>query len=382
MKKLSCLVMLCLCLGIAGCSKGQNVVATVNGVEISSVDFDRNLDRVVKAQNPQTMQQPNAKDILGKRVLQDMIIREVFLQQAKKSNISATQEEIDAVVERVKEQFKVNADGKELTAKEQEKAFDKAIKEQKITKEKYLSVVTEDIMIEKYRNALIQKNLKPVSDAETKVFFDNVSAIYNNDKKKVAELQKNKGRYDEAAIVAGNLKVNLAPKAQFDLILVYADKNMKKEEFAQRQQLANTIRKEIKGSSNFVEVAQKYAQQDAKVYLSKMNVYEGMAPIELSSRALKLKAGEVSNVFEIFRNNAEPNVAQGFFIMNVTGKAAGQKFTYEAYKQELKNYINQKRAESIVLQARQKLLQEADIKIIKTFDMDKTAQGTQAEKAA
>ena len=382
MKRLVVSVLMFVSMFIFGCAKEQvqTAVATVNGVELSSVDFDNNLERVVKvvqAQNPQSLQQPFARDILGKRVLQDMIIKEVFLQQAKKSNIEATQEEIDAIVSKVKEQFKFNADGKELTPEEKDAALDNAIKAQGITKEKYLSTIAEDVIIEKYRRGLISTNLKPVSDEETKIFFDNVSAIYNNDTKKIAELQKNEGRYAEANVVAQQLKVTLAPKAQFDLILVYADNNMSKEELAQRKQIANTIRKEIKDKSNFEDVAQKYAkQEDSRIYFSKMSVYEGMRPVELSSKAFKLNVGEVSSVFEIFKENAEPNAAQGYFIMNVVEKVAGQKFTYESFEQQLKDYINQKRSESIISQAVQTLLKEADVKIIKTFKMDKVAESS------
>ena len=149
-----------------GCAKQQSAVATVNGVEISAADFDANLNKaiqVLQAQNPQALQQPYAQDILGKRILQDMIIREVLLQQAKKSNIEATKEEIDAVVSKVKDSFKVNKDGKELTQKEQEKAFEDALKAQNLTKEKYLSNVANDIIIDKYNRGLIATNLKPVT---------------------------------------------------------------------------------------------------------------------------------------------------------------------------------------------------------------------------
>lgn len=384
MKKVVSLLLF-VCLVTIGCANQQSqkptAVATVNGVEISSADFDSNLEKaiqIVQAQNPQSLQQPNAKDIIGKRILNDMILKEVFLQQAKKSNIEATQEEIDAVVSKVKEQFKVNKEGIELTSAEQEKAFENALKAQNITKEKYLSNIANDIIIEKYRRGLITTNLKPVTPEETKIFFDNVSAIYNNNTKKIEELKKSQGRYEESAIVANQLKSSLAAKAQFDLILVYADKNMSKEELAQRKQIANSIRKEIKDKSNFADVAQKYSQQkDSRIYFSKMNVFEGMQPVELTSKAFKLNVGDVSNVFEIFKDNAEPNVAQGYFIMNVVEKVAGQKFTYESFEKALVDYINTKRAESILAQATQALIKEADIKVIKTFEMDKN-QNTQA----
>ena len=360
MKKVVSLLLF-VCLATIGCvnQNAKSVVATVNGVEISSADFDSNMERaiqIVQAQNPQALQQPNAKDIIGKRILNEMILKELFLQQAKKSNIEATQEEINDITSKVKEQFKLNKDGKELTPEEQDKVFKDALKAQNLSEEQYLSNIANDIIVEKYRRGLISTNLKPVTPEETKTFFNNVSAIYNNDTKKIAELKKTQGRYEEAAVVANQLKTSLAAKAQFDLILVYADKKMSKEELAQRKQIANTIRKEIKDKSNFADVAQKYSQQkDSRIYFSKMNVFEGMQPIELTSKAFKMNVGDVSNVFEIFKDNAEANVAQGYFIMNIVEKIAGQKFTYNSFEKQLTDYI----------------------KILKKFDMDKVETSSQ-----
>ncbi len=382
MKKLVNLAVLFVCLAMVGCVEKQSTsVATVNGVEISSQDFNNTVNRslaVLQSQNPQAMKQPNIQDIIGKRVLQDMIIKEVFLQQAKKSKIEATKEEVDSVVSRVKEQFKVNAEGKELSQSEQEKAFENAIKSQNLTKAKYLENIANDIIIDKYRRALISSNLKSVSKEDSKTFFDNVSAIYNNDKKKIEELQKVPGRYEEAAVVAARLRATLAPKTRFDLILVYADKTMSENELKQRQQLANSIRNEIKDKSNFGDIAQKYSQQkDARVYFSQMIMVEGMQPVELSSKAFALNVGEVSNVFELFKNNnAKDNSAQGYFIMNVVEKVAGQKFTYETFEKDIEGYINTKRAESLMQQATATLLKEADIKVNKTFEMDKANQNS------
>jgi hypothetical protein len=386
MKKLVSLAVLFGCLVMVGCVEKQSTsVATVNGVEISSQDFNNTVNRsiaLIQSQNPQAMQQPNMQDIIGKRVLQDMIIKEVFLQQAKKSKIEATKEEINSVVSRVKGQFKVNADGKELSQSEQEKAFEDALKAQNLTKAKYLENIANDIIIDKYRRALISSNLKPVSKEDSKTFFNNVSAIYNNDKNKIEELRKVPGRYEEAAVVAARLKATLAAKTRFDLILVYADKTMSSNELKQRQQLANSIRKEIKDKSNFADIAQKYSQQkDARVYFSQMIMVEGMQPIELSSKAFQLNVGDVSNVFNVFRDNAKENSAQGYFIMNVVEKVAGQKFTYESFEKDINAYINTKRAESLMQQATATLLKEANIKVSKTFEMDKANQNSKTATA-
>ena len=63
MKKLVVSTLLFVCMFMFGCAKEQvqTVVATVNGVELSSAEFDNNLERVVnvvKNQNPQALQQP------------------------------------------------------------------------------------------------------------------------------------------------------------------------------------------------------------------------------------------------------------------------------------------------------------------------------------
>ena len=52
-------------------------------------------------------------------------------------------------------------------------------------------------------------------------------------------------------------------------------------------------------------------------------------------------------------------------------------FTYSSFEKQLENYINIKRAENILSQATSTLLKEADIKILKTFDMDNQSQEKQ-----
>ncbi len=378
MKRLVVSALLFVCMFMFGCAKEQkpSVVAVVNGVEISEAEFSKAFEGAVnflQNQNPRSLQQPFARDILGKRVLNDIIIRELFYQRATTSKIEATQEEIDNVIARIKEHYKVDSNGKVLTPEEQEAAFKEATKGQNLVEN-----IKKDLIVEKYRKALITTNLKPVSKEDVKTFFNNVSAVYNNNQKKIEELKK-EGRYEESEIVARQLKPVLASKAQFDLLLVYADKNMTKEELNQRKQIADTIRKEIKDESNFLEVAQKYSQQEgARIYFSKMNVYKGMKPLELTNKAFELKQGEVSNVFEIFVDDAaNPNTAQGYFIMNVLEKIPEQKFAFEPVQAQLEEYINTRRAESIIAQATQALIKEADIQILKTFKVDKVMQSSQ-----
>ena len=88
MKRLVVSALLFVCMFMFGCAKEQkqSVVAVVNGVEISDAEFNRAFTgavNFVNSQNPQSLKEPFASDLLGKRVLNDMIIRELFLQQAR-----------------------------------------------------------------------------------------------------------------------------------------------------------------------------------------------------------------------------------------------------------------------------------------------------------
>lgn len=372
----SCLVAVSL---FVGCAKKEVApVATVNNVPISGVEYDKNITRILdtlKVQNPQVLQEKNAEDIIGKRLLEDMIVREVSLQEAKKANITVTDEEVKDVVNQAKAQFKKDENGNELTERQQEDAFYKALKEQGLSEKEYTDNIKKDITISKYRRDLVSKNMRPASEEETKAFFNNISVIYNNDTRKIAELKKTPGLFEEANIVAQQLKVTLAPKAQIDTILVFVDSNMSSQDRAKRKELASKIRKEITTPSSFEEVAKKYtADANEKIFASTIDVYKGMQPEEVSSKAVSLNVDQVSDPIEVVRTNAAPNLAQGYFIIKVRGKVAEQKFVYDTFKDELTNYINNKRAEFVIAQSIANSVKGSDIKILKTFEMDKSAE--------
>ena len=351
-------------------------VATVNDVPVSGAEYEKNMTRIIdslKAQNPQVLQEKNAEDIIGKRLLEDMIVREVSLQEAKKANITVTDEEVKEVLKQAKEQFKKDASGNELNERDQEAAFYKALKDQGLTEKEYSDNIRKDIMINKYRRDLITKNMKPATPEETKAFFNNISAIYNNDSKKIAELKKTPGLFEEAEVVAQQLKVTLAPKAQIDTILVFVDANMSDKDKAARKELATKIRKEITNASVFEDVAKKYTTDpNDKIFASTIDVYKGMQPEEVSSKAISLNVDQVSDPIEVSRQNAAPNLAQGYFIIKVRGKVAEQKFVYETFANELTNYINNKRAEYVIAQSIANAVKGSNIKILKTYEMDKS----------
>lgn len=360
-------------------------VAIVNGEAILTSDYNNNVENILnvyKQQNPQVLEQPYAKDYIGKKILNDMVIREVLVQEAKKANLTATDEEVKEYISKIKENLKDPKTNNLITDKqEQDNIFNKTLKEKNLTIEKYKQKVREDIIVEKYKRAVISNNLKPVSEDELKLFFNNISVIYNNDKKAMEELRKKPEQFEEANVLAERLKVNLAPKAQIDVILVYADKNMDKELFSQRRNIAKQIKKEIDNGERFDVVAQKYSSiKNSNIYSSRMNLVKGIGPDKLVSKAFSLEVGEVSDIIEIVSDTPKQNAAEGFFIIKVIEKAAGDRFTYSAYAKELEIYVNNKRAENLFNQVALQAIKNSDIKIIKTYDVDKSSNAVNSQQ--
>ena len=373
------IVFLAICLGcFIFLQAKETSVAIVNGEAILTSDYDNNVDNILniyRQQNPQVLEQPYAKDYVGKKILNDMIVKEVLVQEAKKAKLTATKEEVDNYIAKVKENLKDPKTNQVITDKqEQNKAFNKILKERNLSIDKYKKKVEEDIIVEKYKRAVISKNLRPVNADELKLFYNNISVIYNNDKKGIEQLRKNPGQFEEANVLAERLKVNLAPKAQIDVILVYANKKMDKNLYAERKNIAKQIKKEIDGGQAFEVVAKKYSSiKDSNIYVSKMNLIKGVGPEQLVSKAFSLDVGKISDIIEIVSDNPKQNAAEGFFIIKVQEKVAGGSFTYQEYAKELEKYVNNKRADNLFNQVALQAIKNSQIKIIKTYDVDKSS---------
>lgn len=356
----------------------ETSVAIVNGNAILTSDYDKTVENVLnvyKQQNPQVLEQPYAKDYIGKKILGDMIVKEVLIQEAKKAKVSATKDEIDNYILQVKNNLKDPKTNQTITDKqEQDKVFDNLLKENKLTLKKYKENIENDIIVEKYKKAMISQNLKPVTEDELKLFYNNIATIYNGNKKEIEKLRKNPGQFEEANVLAERLKVNLAPKAQIDVILVYANKQMEKNLYTERKNIAKQIKKEIDNGERFDVVAKKYTSiQNSNIFSSKMNLVKGVGPEKLVSEAFSLDLGEVSDPIEIISDKPVQNAAEGFFVIKTTEKVAGDKFTYQAYSKQLETYVNNKRAENLLAQVSLQAVKNSEIKIIKTYDVDKSS---------
>ncbi len=128
------LVMLGLLLLLTGCANNKaNVVATVNGKEITRQELDKQVNLQVEKYKQQglditTKENKEMKTQLEQSVLEDLITRTLLLQEAQKEKLVLSGEEVTKKIEEIKKGFNKEEDFKK--ALEQYKLTEKDLREQ------------------------------------------------------------------------------------------------------------------------------------------------------------------------------------------------------------------------------------------------------------
>ena len=369
---------------MAGLLVGMNVnakvlegsVATVNGRPVLASEYNAYLQGVLdqyQATMPQALTQPHATDILGKEVLQELINKELLFQAAEEAKVQVKDSEIDAGINEIKSRFIID----EKTGKEDragaDKRFNEALKKQNMTLKRYKEKIKKEVAVRKLMTDQISKSVKQVQEADVKALYDNVQAVLKNDTKKIKALEKqDPAKLEEAQAIAAKLKQLTAEQVRIGHIYLAVTKDMKPADVKKKEELAKQIKKEIDNGLDFSAAAQKYTED--KVALTSgtdMILIKGVAPKEIDEKAFTLAVGKVS---------APIKTDIGFHIIKVKEKRAERTVEFNDIAQQLAQYIAQQRVQQAIGDYVQGLRDKADIKITKTFDMDKEAPKTQDKK--
>src|SRR5580658_6256288 len=142
---------------LAGCHKAApaDVVATVNGKELSRSD----LDRLYKASLGDAAQKPSAVEEKMQRlqVLQKMINDEILQQRAAKLNLTATDEDVNAKLTEIKAPYT-------------EEQFTNLLKQQNLTLDEYKKNLGRQLTTQKLLNKEIESRIN-ITDAEIASYY-------------------------------------------------------------------------------------------------------------------------------------------------------------------------------------------------------------------
>ncbi len=356
----------------------ESSVATVNGRPVLASEYDSLLDGVVEqyqAAAPQFLEQPYAKDILGKEVLKELISKELLYQAADEAKVQVKDSEIDSGINEIKSRFIVD----EKTGKEDpagaDKRFTEALKKQGLTLKRYKEKIKKDIAVRKLMEEKIKESVKPVEEADAKALYENVEAVMKNNTKKIKAIEKEDPmKLREAQLIAAKLKQLTAEQVRIGHIYLAATKDMKPEEVKKKEDLAKQIKKELDEGLDFSAAVQKYTEDKASLAGGgDMILIKGIAPKGIDEKAFSLSVGKVS---------APIKTELGYHIIKIKEKRAEKTITFQDVAQDLGQYLAQQRIQAAMAQYIESLYSKADVKVTKTFESDKLIEEAAAKQAA
>ena len=352
-------------------------VATVNGRPVLSSEFDTYYDGVIEqyqAAAPQILEQPYAKDMLGKEVLRELISKELLYQAAEEAKIQVKDSEVDSGLAEIKARFAIDDTGKQ-DPKGAEKRFNEALKKQHMTLKSYKNKIKKDISVKKLLEAQVQASVKPVEEADVKALYANVEAALKNKTKALKKLEKeDPAKLREAQLIAAKLKQLTAEQVRVGHIYLAVTKDMPAEEAKKKEELAKQIKKELDGGMDFSAAVKKYTEdKTALASGGDMILIKGIAPKEVDNAAFTLAVGKVS---------APIKTEVGWHIIKVKEKRAEKEIGYEDIAQDLAQYVAQNKIQTAMMEYVNGLADKADIKVTKTFEVDKVIEAEAAKSAA
>jgi len=148
--------------GSSADTPNENVVATVNGEEITDEEFQAQL--AVAMQNFQAqganLDDPNNVALIRKQVLDEMINNKVVLQGLAGANIEVSQEVVDVEFDRVKAQSG------------SDEAFQTALTQAGLTEAQLKENLRRQLMAQQYLRGNVDVDLVTVTEAEIQTFYD------------------------------------------------------------------------------------------------------------------------------------------------------------------------------------------------------------------
>ena len=353
----------------------ESSVATVNGQPVLASEYDAYLDGVVEQYQlaaPQFLEQPYAKDILGREVLKELISKELLYQAAEEEKIQVKDSEIDAGVNEIKARFIVDETTGKPDEKGADKRFNEALKKQGMSFKAYKNKLSKDIAVRKLMEQKLQTTVKPVEEADAKALYANVEAVLKNHTKKIKALEKeDPAKLKEAQLIAAKLKQLTGEQVRIGHIYLAVTKDMKPEEVKKKEELAQKIKKEIDSGMDFSEAVKKYTEdKNALASGGDMILIKGVAPKEIDSKAFSLAVGKVS---------APIKSDIGYHIIKIKEKRAERSVSYDDIAKDLAQYIAQQRVQLAMAQYIEELYNKADVKVTIEYESDALLEAAQKE---
>ena len=289
------------------------VVAKVNKTDILKETIEKELKRAIENYKnrgmPLTVDQEKSA---AKKLIQDEIGRVLLVQKAMEIGADVSNSIVEDRLNKVKSSFKSDA------------VFEHKLADEGLTLKQY----RDELKIDLSMDAVIKKEIEPninIEPSEAQAYFEkNIDQFKTEDK----------------------------VRASVILIKINPEKGSLGEK--ESKEKINSIFEQIKIGADFKGIAQRHSQDSLAAKGGDLGFFtrKQMFPA-FSSRAFKMKVGEVSEVFK---------TGHGFHILKVTDKKSGEAGSFEKQKGKIENILRSRKLQQATLDYIETLKKKANIK--------------------
>jgi peptidyl-prolyl cis-trans isomerase C len=292
----------------------NTVIARVNGVDLTEGQLEGILEEMIPRAFFHGNITRDKTDEYRPKAFEELIKRELYYQEAKKTGVEVTNTEIDKTVKEIEERLKSRG------------GLEKAMKAGGITMEMLRKGIDRELTIKKFTDRDITLKAK-VSDEFLREYYE-----------------KHKPEFVRPeAVRLGMISINVDPAAT-------------KEERAERRKHAEEILAKAKAGEDFADLAFKYSNDDWRVKGGDFGIrHRGQLDPEIEKAAFALKPGEISGLIETI---------YGYHFVKLEERLPGTQLSFEEMKDKLRKKLEENRTKELTGTLLKRLKENSKIEIM------------------
>ena len=276
---------------------GSDRIAVVNGVNITSNEFNRALNAYLErvAQRGQKIPDSQMAE-LKNAILENLIIGELLFQESKHKGIEVSAADVTEQLQNIKQRFP------------SETEFKKVLDENQITESDLQAQIKRDLAVKQLIDKEVAQQVM-ITDKESKTYYDT---------------------HPQSFVQPEQVR------ASHILIKVDADAT-EAQKIEARKKIAD-IQQKLQKGEDFATLAQNYSEDPSSQKGGDLGYFErGQMIKPFEDEAFSLKPGETSGIVE---------TRFGYHIIKVVDKKPEEKVTYAEIKDRLNQYLTQQKIQS------------------------------------
>lgn len=289
-------------------------VAVVNGREVPRSLFERQLQQQLQAYQAQGMEVGEEQmDVLEQQLVDQLIARELVLQDGEARGIAPSEEDIQAELDDIRAQFP------------DDDAFETALEQQNLTLEEIERNIAEQIIIEEIIESDVLTNAE-VDEAEAREFYEDNPEFFETP--------------DQV-------------RASHILILTQGASD---DERAEARETIETVLSELDAGESFEALAREYSQDGTAEQGGDLGFFgQGQMVPEFEQAAFDLEVGETSGIVE---------TQFGYHIVRVTDRMEAGTQSFDDVRAQIEQFLGQEQQQNAFDSYIERLREEADVEVL------------------